>query len=146
MEDSLLLKFIVIIAAFVGLYAARVIAHHKTTGKKLVCPLDSDCEAVVHSKYSVFLGIPLERMGSAYYIFVIALNVFLLFWPDLFPFLLQRFFIGMSISAFFFSLYLTGLQLFKIKEWCAWCLVSAGMCFVIFISTLFAYGGSLFSN
>ena len=143
--EQLVPKIVIIVAAAVGFYAARLIQNHKKQGTKLVCPLDSNCEAVVHSKYSKFMGVPLETLGLSYYVIVIVGYAIELFIPSILPFIIVQLIVAISIAAFFFSLYLTGLQLFKIKEWCAWCLVSASMCLIIFISSLILYGGSIMS-
>jgi len=88
----------------------------KKRKETLVCPLDSNCDAVVHSRYSTFLGIPLEVMGMFYFAFI-----FLYF---------------LTLGAFLFSIYLVMVQMLLIKEWCAWCLVSTVLCVTEFVLVL----------
>ncbi len=145
MTTPTIFKLVILFASAVGLYAAHYIRSHKKRGTPLVCPLESNCEAVVHSEYSRFFGIPLEIIGYAYYILVIIAYLIEIIFPNALPVSLVRIIVAVSVAAFFFSLYLTGLQLFKIKEWCTWCLVSATMCLIIFIATIFLYGVSILS-
>lgn len=40
--------------------------------------------------------------------------------------------LGLSLVAFLFSAYLTFIQAFTLRQWCTWCLISAGLCTLIF--------------
>lgn len=127
---------ILIFAAFSGFLLAFYIRHKKHANEKLVCPLDSDCESVIHSDYSVFLGVPVEVLGMIYYgIVAIAYGVFLMFPQLVSPFAIFSVF-TLSTTAFFFSLYLTCVQIFAIRQLCTWCLVSAGLSTAIFFTAL----------
>ncbi len=115
---------------------AFYIRHKKNANEKLVCPLDADCGAVIHSDYSVFLGLPVEVLGMAYYgVVAIAYGVFLMF-PGLVSTFSVFAVLALSTAAFFFSLYLTSIQIFAIRQICSWCLVSAGLGTAIFFTTL----------
>ena len=127
---------ILIFAAFGGFLLAFYIRHKKHANEKLICPLDSDCESVIHSDYSVFLGVPVEIFGMVYYgTIAISYGVFLVFPQFVLPFAV---FVALVLStaAFFFSLYLTSIQIFTIRQICTWCLVSAGLSTAIFFTTL----------
>ena len=131
---------VTIAASLVGLTIAYYIDAHKRSGQKMVCPLDSDCEAVVTSKYSTFLGHPLEKWGMLYYSAIIVVYLIFIFYPSLaHPAILGL--VGIS-SAFasIFSLYLTYIQFARLHEWCAWCLASALASVTIFLAFL----GNLF--
>jgi uncharacterized membrane protein len=43
----------------------------------------------------------------------------------------------LGAGAFGFSAYLTGIEAFVIRAWCRWCVASAVIATLIFISTLF---------
>ena len=127
---------ILIFAAFGGFLISFYISHKKRANEKLVCPLDADCGAVIHSDYSVFLGLPVEMLGMAYYgVVAIAYGVFLMF-PGLMSSFAVFSVLALSTAAFLFSMYLTSIQIFAIKQICSWCLISAGLSTAIFFTTL----------
>ncbi|HEY4521528.1 MAG TPA: vitamin K epoxide reductase family protein [Candidatus Paceibacterota bacterium] len=127
---------VLLFAAFGGFLLAFYIRHKKHANEKLVCPLDSDCESVIHSDYSVFLGMPVEILGMVYYgIITFSYVVFFVF-PQFISPLVVFLALLLSTTAFFFSLYLTSIQIFAIRQICTWCLVSAGLSTAIFFTTL----------
>lgn len=131
---------VLIFAAFAGFLLAFYIRHKKHANEKLVCPLDSDCESVIHSDYSVFFGLPVEVLGMIYYgIVAVAYGLFLMFPQFVSPFAVFSV-IALSTGAFLFSLYLTSIQIFALKQFCSWCLVSAGLSTAIFFTTLAGSG------
>lgn len=123
---------VVIFAAFGGFIVAFYINHKKSTGESLVCPLNSDCAAVIHSAYSTFLGFPVQRVGMMYYALIALGYGFFLVYPDVVSPYVTFNMLALTISAFLFSLYLTFIQAFNLRQWCTWCLTSAGICTVIF--------------
>ena len=130
---------IIIFLAFVGYLIAAYIRHHKKNSKeRLVCPLKANCDEVIHSDYSKFLGFSVEILGMSYYGFVaVAYGLFVIFpITTISPIV----FIVHSISAvaFLFSIYLTLVQAFAIKNWCTWCLISASISASIFLISFFA--------
>ncbi len=136
-------KIILKILSLSGFFIALYIYLHKNKKKPLVCPLKSNCEKVIHSDYSKFFGIPVEILGMIYYslIFLISLGSFFfsnLIHPSIFSFAL-----GLTILAFLFSLYLTFIQLFVLREMCTWCLTSALASTLIFIFSLSVYNYNL---
>lgn len=127
---------VLIFVAFAGFFVAFYIRHKKHANEKLVCPLGSDCELVIYSDYSVFFGVPVEVLGMVYYgIIAFAYGVFLMF-PQFVSSFTVFFALTLSTIAFFFSMYLTFIQIFTIKQLCAWCLASAGLATAIFFTTL----------
>jgi len=133
---------LIILSSFLGFLIARHIYIHKSRNKILVCPLKASCEPVIHSKYSMFLGLDLTIWGMFYYAFAFLGYVLYLFFNlniDLFKFAL--FFL--SLYAFLFSLYLTFIQIGKLRKFCSWCLLSAFLSSVIFFSSFVIYRESL---
>ena len=127
---------ILIFAAFSGFLLSFYIRHKKHANEKLICPLDSNCESVIHSDYSVFWGVPVEILGMVYYgVIAVSYGVFLMF-PQLVSTFTVFLALVLSTVAFFFSLYLTSIQIFAIRQICTWCLVSAGLSTTIFFTTL----------
>jgi len=123
-------------AAAGGLGVALYIYYTKKHHKQLVCPISSDCNTVINSRYAKFLGVPLEYWGIFYYAVITVAYMILIFapWtiPDLFLFGLILF----TTAAFLFSLYLLFAQAFLLRQWCIWCLLSATLSIAIFITSL----------
>lgn len=130
------LKLLLIFSSLGGFLLSLTIYHKKHRHEKLACPIGGKCASVMASEYARFFGIPLELIGIFYYgiIFVSYTTLFLFGNGDvpLFSFLL----FGFTISALLFSVYLTFIQAFTLKQWCTLCLTSAGLCTMIFASAL----------
>ncbi|HJN62983.1 MAG TPA: vitamin K epoxide reductase family protein [Candidatus Paceibacterota bacterium] len=121
--------------SLLGLAVSWFIYHKKNRKKeKMVCYIGTDCDKVIHSRYSSVLGVPLEVLGVAYYLFlslmVIATHLGSF---TLFGFMIFDIVLIFSITAFVFSLYLTYIQGFVIRDWCEFCLISAFMSTIIFL-------------
>ncbi|MDP3661586.1 MAG: vitamin K epoxide reductase family protein [bacterium] len=131
--------FIIIAAACAGFLIALHIRRKKQAEEKFVCPLNFDCDAVVRSKYSRVAGVPIEIGGLIYYALITASYALFYFAPTLLSPIISLAVLATSGGAVLFSLYLTGVQMFALKEWCSWCLASASMCAVIFGSALWIF-------
>lgn len=130
---------IVVATAVVGFFIAWHIYRTKRAEQKLVCPIGFECDPVVHSSFSHIMGIPLEVGGMCYYAATIIAYTTLFVFPT---FLSDAVSIGalvVSGGAFLFSLYLTGVQAFALREWCSWCLASAGTSATIFAVALWIF-------
>ncbi len=131
---------LIIFVSLAGLLLALYIHYKKQTRQVLVCPIGSDCDAVIHSEYSRFLGIPIEILGIFYYGGLsLSYGIFLM-QPDLVSPLILFLVLGLSTLAFLFSLYLTFIQAFVLRQWCVWCLTSASFCLLIFLFALLGAG------
>jgi len=106
----------------------------------MICLLGSDCEVVIHSQYAYFLGVPLELLGLLYYGLIALLYGFFVAVPEIALPALIFGISGLTIAALLFSFYLTFIQAFLLRQWCTWCLLSAGLCSVIFLLTIFGSG------
>ncbi len=127
---------LIVFTAFCGFLLAFYIRHKKSSSEKLVCPIGSDCDAVVHSEYSRFFGIPVELLGVLYYgLAAISYGIFLSAPYLVSPFILFAVLV-VTTTALLFSLYLTFIQAFVLRQWCTWCLTSAGFCLIIFGSAI----------
>lgn len=135
---------IIIFAAFGGLLLTLYIRRKKQKQETMVCPFDSDCDAVIYSEYSKFFGIPIEILGLFYYGTIAAAYALFLAFPELAPSSLVFTVLTTTVAALLFSFYLIFLQAFAIKQWCTWCLASAGICVIIFASALAGSESRLF--
>lgn len=136
------MNFIALIVAALGcagLSLAYYIKRSKNTGA-LVCPLEGSCEQVITSKYSTLFGIPIEILGMIYYGIVAAAYFAIYSSPSLLPANISMYVMTLTVIAFFFSLYLTGVQAIVLKHWCTWCLISASICTLIFILVFLSSG------
>lgn len=132
----------IIFAAFGGFLLAFYIHHKKSKKEVMACPLDSNCETVIYSPHARFFGIPVEALGMLYYAGIaIGYAAFLVLPRLATPSALLFVFLS-SAAALLFSLYLTFLQAFVIKEWCTWCLGSAALTTIIFALSIFGTSSS----
>lgn len=127
---------LIALAAFSGLILTIYIHHKKRYHEPMVCPLGTDCTTVVTSEFSHFLGVPVEWWGMLYYATIFATYVSVLVIPTAIEWGLLVMVVPLSLGAFLFSVYLTFIQAVTLRQWCTWCLISAGLCTLIFAFTL----------
>lgn len=141
-EDVLVRAFISLLG-LVGFFIARHIYSTKKKDKPLVCPIKFDCNSVVNSDYSKFLGAPVERMGMIYYSLIFLAYLLLSFISTPMPNFLTLILSLYSLGAFMFSLYLIYVQLFILKQFCSWCIASSFICLLVFIFTVVVHNWAL---
>ncbi len=133
---NILFYCVIVLAAFAGLILTVYIHQKKRHKAPMVCPMGSDCNKVIMSEFSTFLGVPVELWGMAYYATIFASYFLFLTVPPALDWGLLFIVVPLSMGAFLFSGYLTFIQAFSLKQWCTWCLSSAGLSTLIFILTL----------
>jgi len=132
-------NFLIFIFSLIGFLISVYIYRTKKAKKPFVCPItEGGCEQVVNSKYSKLLGIPNENMGIIFYLGMMSISFLYLFsylketslilGIKLYP--LQLIITGISAI---FSLALLVIQMFKIKNYCEWCIGSTIVSVLIFI-------------
>lgn len=136
MISNFIIDGVLALLGLVGFFLSLYIYVRKNRKKPLICPLRSDCNKVIGSKYSEILGIPVEILGMGYYGFVVFSHVGLLLAPGVVDSFVMSAGIVLSFGAFCFSIYLICVQAFILKEWCMWCVTSATICLLIFIITI----------
>ncbi len=124
-----------------GFALASYIYIKKGNSEPLVCPLNGECDLVTQSRYSKFLGVPVEKLGMVYYTLVVAVYALHGFLPGLLSNTVMFLMTGVTIGAFVFSLYLIFIQAFVLRKWCTWCIFSA--CFSTFIFATAVYGADI---
>ncbi len=140
---------LIIFLAFGGFLIARFLRHHiRNVEEPLICPLKGNCDTVIHSDYSKIFGIPLEELGMIYYGVIAVCFGLIIVFPSLDQPTINSALLFIITCAFVFSLYLTMLQAFIIKNWCTWCLSSFIICTAIFIlgASVSPLYSELFSN
>jgi uncharacterized membrane protein len=123
------------ILSLVGFLLASYIHRKKKSKKKLICPMRSNCDTVIHSDYSQIVGIPVEALGMTYYIFT-GLVYSILFLLGIWSTPIAIILIGISACSVLFSIYLVSIQAFILHHFCMWCTSSAITSILIFV---FAY-------
>jgi uncharacterized membrane protein len=126
--------FIVLSAA--GIFNAWYLFSSRREAKPLVCPLDHDCNVVVESKWNtIFFGIRNDTLGLVYYgvLFLGILAALIL--PSYAPLLFTLLFWA-TLGGLLFSAFLVGLQMFVIKDYCFYCMISALLALLLFINSL----------
>jgi uncharacterized membrane protein len=116
----------------IGFFLASYIYRKKRAKKKLICPMRSNCDSVIHSDFSKILGIPVEVLGMLYYAFI-ALAYGAVYLLDVWITPVPQILLAISGCSVLFSVYLISLQAFVIKHWCTWCLCSGITSLLIFV-------------
>ncbi len=137
-NDYILKCIIMQVLSFCGFFIAFYIYRKKSKKQKLICPRQGECDKVVNSSSSYFLGLSIEILGLFYYLFVflgymLILNLYFLNYNFL---LLEKVITISTVFAFLFSLRLVYLQHFVLKMYCFWCLLSSAVSFLIFLASL----------
>ncbi len=125
-----------IVLSIIGIVDSGYLVYAHYEKKPLVCPLDHDCSRVTESRWSYVLGIRVEFLGLVFYIgaLVFALGEVAL------PALLRPFYelVVLGIGAgFAFSVILIFIQIFSIKDYCFYCIISALLTMLLFINVFF---------
>ncbi|MDB5254917.1 MAG: Vitamin epoxide reductase [Candidatus Nomurabacteria bacterium] len=123
--------FIGMIAAVIGFGISWYIRTKQQSNTPLMCPRRSPCETVINSPQAKTLGFSNTSLGMLYYAIV-----FFLFTYYGTGYGVQLILLVVTTIGFLFSLYLVGVQHFKIKQWCVWCLGSAVASTILFVSAL----------
>jgi uncharacterized membrane protein len=117
-----------LIAGYLLLYKFKVLS-------SLACGTGG-CEVVQSSPWAVFLGIPVPAWGVAGYLAILALALIGLQPRFVYSRGLSTIIFLTAAFAFGFSMYLTGLEAFRIHAWCRWCVGSAVVATLIFLFSL----------
>jgi uncharacterized membrane protein len=120
-----------LIAVF-GFWLSYHIHQEKKLPKPLVCPLNFNCEKVVHSNFNHFCGIPLEVLGMLYYALIAISYSTIALYPPLASLQITLGLYMVTTIGFGFSLVLTLIQAVILREFCSWCLISATCSTAIF--------------
>lgn len=127
---------IVLVLSFCGLSDSIYLTQNEASNTPLICNVNnlSDCNIVAASQYAHLFGIPLAEYGVVFYggIFILAALELALFNR-----LLRRILQGVSFIGIVVSLYFTFIEIFVIRALCIYCIISALIAFLIFISSCF---------
>lgn len=111
---------------------------HKSKNATLMCPLDHDCSVVTESRWSKIFGVRNEVLGAVYYLAMLAGGFTLALAPET-TFPIKTLLVVSSFGGFLFSAILTIIQFRVIKDYCFYCLISAGISTIILIVAILIY-------
>ena len=131
-----MLYIILFVLSIAGMIDSLYIYHKNKQVAPMTCPINSDCNAVLKSKWNKFLGVKNEVWGFLYFLFIFRLSTFYIF--GLFDLLNFDLIVFFTVAfGFLYSLFLIYVQIFKIKEYCLYCLYSAGINLLMFLFTIY---------
>ena len=104
----------------------------------LVCPLNHNCGVVTESKWSHLFGVRNEVLGLLFYLVMLGVILGVVFLPEKAIFL-QSFLKLTSGVGVLYSAFLVSLEIFVIKDYCFYCLVSVLITVLIFINSFFIF-------
>jgi len=124
-----------IVLTILGIADAGYLVWQHAWHNPLVCPLDHDCSVVTESKWAKVFGIRNEVFGFTFYLFALAGIISVIFLPSLAP-LVKTFLVFGTLAGLTFSVFLTYISFFKIKDYCFYCLISFGINILLFLNSL----------
>lgn len=133
------LQLIILGLGILGAAVSSYLAYYYLTDTPVPCSASiwhGGCQIVQASSYARPWGIPLPVAGLAFYL---ALIVLMVHRPTASRALRSGILFVLAAVGFGFSLYLTALEAFVIKAWCAWCVASALVATALFVITLVSF-------
>ena len=126
------------VLAVLGIADAGYLTYKYTRKQPLICPLGENCSVVTESTWSHLFGVRTEVLGLLYYcaLLVAAAGIFLV--PDLRKELLMLVVWATGFGVLF-SAFLVSLQAFVIKKYCFYCLLSALISLLLFLTSIRLY-------
>lgn len=125
----------VAVLSLFGLADAIYLTIGHLTGQTVRCTIVAGCSEVLSSPYAVVAGMPLALVGAAAYFSVFSLATLAAFGYRLAG-LLLKLLVGFMVVV---SIWLTYLQAFVIRQFCQYCLFSAGVTLTIAVLLLIAW-------
>ena len=131
--------------ALIGIADAFYDSYAIYTGQLLWCPPPIDgCNIVANSPYARVLDMPLGYFGFVYYFYMFGLAALLAFDP--FSRSLRWGALLYAAIGVIFSIYFMYIQFTFIHAFCIYCLISAGLTFLLFIAALSHFRGARVSR
>ena len=127
-----------ILLSILGVIDAGYLFHSHRKEKPLICPLDHPCDVVTESKWARMLGVRNETLGLLYYVVLFVGIVWAVMAPAASPLLFKLLFFA-ALGGFLFSLFLVYLQIVVIKNYCFYCMISAGISFLLFLNSCYLF-------
>ncbi len=129
-----------IVLAAGGLVNAAHLTFKHFKKKPLVCPVGHDCNTVVESRWGDIFGMRNEILGVIFFAGHVCGILITVAMPSFAPSLYFYLFLG-AAAGLAFSIFLTLVQIFAIKNYCLYCLISAGITLLLFLNGLVLWHG-----
>jgi uncharacterized membrane protein len=129
-------RMAIALLSLVGLIVSAYLTLYKLGYLGFIQCTTGGCETVQSSRYAFFFGVPVALWGVGAYLVLLLLALI-----GLQPrWMLERW-VGLALFAaaavgLLFTAYLTYLEAYVIHAWCQWCLVSAALVTLIFLSSI----------
>ncbi len=117
-----------------GMLDSVYLIYKNRPNQVLSCPLNTKCNAVLKSKWNKFLGVRNEIWGILYYLTLLFLMVMYLYNVIGSEIIVITVSFGVIYSAF-----LTYIQIYRLKEYCVFCLFSAMINILLYFTILSIY-------
>ena len=123
MNLFLFVSFLILCLAGVADTAYIFWRNKKSAQEPFICPLGHDCSVVTQSSWSNFLGIRNEILGMIFYLLMFVGSIFWFGFSSSVPLLSWLITAGLAVGVLF-SIFLLGIQVFVLKNYCFYCLLS----------------------
>lgn len=121
--------------AIAGMLDAGYLVWKHYSHKSLVCPLDHDCSKVTESKWSHIFWVRNEVLGLLFYVAMLVAGLVVFFMPE-FPRLSSLIVLATGFGLLF-SLFLILVQIYRIKDYCFYCILSTLITLLLFVNSFF---------
>jgi len=130
------IRTFLVLAIFGMANAGYLYYEHRKKNATLVCPFDHDCTVVTESKWSTVFGVRNELLGLIFFAlaFGLALSPLAL---QIDPGLVKKLLILVSLSGAGFSVFLIGLQIWAIRDYCFYCVISAILTILLCVNSFY---------
>ena len=127
MNKETTIHWLLVVASFIGMIDSAYIGFISLTDTLIPCGLTLGCDKVLSSPYSHLGNVSISWIGLLFYLLVASNSIFGL------SGFRQAFKITLAAStlAFFITLYLLYIQIFILKAFCDYCLLSAFLVILI---------------
>jgi len=130
------MDILIYIASIIGLVDAGYLSYSKIFETRLYCtPGLGDCATVNASQWSSIFGIPVAFLGLATYVAILLLMIFGKKIRIVAPYQEYLFFF-ITLVGVLFSGYLTFIEAAVLHTYCQWCVLSATMITILFITSV----------
>lgn len=127
---------LIFLLSLAGLGISSYLLYTYLSDSPILC-LNSGCEIVRASPYSKFFGLPLPVYGAVAYLIIFLLSFLRTLVQENFEANLKKAILLFASAGVIVSAYLTYLEAFKIKAFCMWCVFSAIVICLLFITSAF---------
>lgn len=124
-----------LVLCLVGAFNAGYLVWAHRKKKPLVCPLDHDCSTVTESKWSRIFFIRNDTLGFFFFLSLLLGSLVTFILPVFGPSLVWFLFLATGVGLLF-SVFLIGIQVYALKDYCFYCCISAVITLLLFLNSI----------